>query len=253
MNKPKITVITVCYNAEKCIEKTIKSVLEQDYNNIEYIIVDGKSSDSTMSIINRYKEQISHVISEKDKGIYDAMNKGIDLASGEWVNFMNAGDTFANNKVLSAFCKMLDTSSCVVFGDEVMVEDNHQYLRKGVLYKNKFPDLGHQSTLIKADLMKKYHYDTSYKISADFDFLYKLYKQGLSFQYINLPISCYDISGLSSCNKYRLYKEHCMIKGITPNIMHLLKYKIEDFMPIRMFHILHRTKMFIKSNLKSKS
>ena len=94
MNNPKITVVTVCYNAVKDIEKTILSVVNQTYDNIEYIVVDGGSKDGTVNIIQKYEDRITKWISEPDKGIYDAMNKGILMATGDWINFMNAGDYF---------------------------------------------------------------------------------------------------------------------------------------------------------------
>jgi glycosyltransferase involved in cell wall biosynthesis len=90
--KPKISVITICYNAVDLIEKTILSVLHQSYDNIEYIIIDGNSTDGTVDIIQKYANQLAYWISEPDGGIFDAMNKGLDHATGEWVNFMNAGD-----------------------------------------------------------------------------------------------------------------------------------------------------------------
>ena len=96
----KISVITISYNAEKEIEKTILSVISQTYDNIEYIIVDGASKDNTISIVNKYKKKISCVISEPDKGIYDAMNKGIMHATGEWLIMRNAGDVFCDKSVL---------------------------------------------------------------------------------------------------------------------------------------------------------
>ena len=97
----KISVITICYNAEKTIERTIKSVLNQSYKNLEYIIIDGGSKDNTMKIVKRYKDKISSVISEPDNGIYDAMNKGVRIATGEWLNMMNAGDCYTNDEVLN--------------------------------------------------------------------------------------------------------------------------------------------------------
>lgn len=100
MNDFKISVITVCYNAVNEIEKTILSVLNQTYNNIEYIIIDGGSSDGTVDIIKKYADRLAYWLSESDKGIYDAMNKGIRVATGDYINFMNAGDRFANSKVI---------------------------------------------------------------------------------------------------------------------------------------------------------
>jgi cellulose synthase/poly-beta-1,6-N-acetylglucosamine synthase-like glycosyltransferase len=98
-NKPLISIITVVYNGEKFLEETIKSVINQTYDNVEYIIIDGGSSDGTIDIIKKYEDYIDYWVSEKDNGIYDAMNKGIDLATGIWINFMNAGDLFFDNTI----------------------------------------------------------------------------------------------------------------------------------------------------------
>lgn len=99
-NYPLVTVITVVYNAKELLEETILSVLNQTYSNIEYIIVDGGSTDGTLDIIKKYQDKISKYISEPDQGIYDAMNKGMSLSKGQWLNFMNAGDSFYSNDVL---------------------------------------------------------------------------------------------------------------------------------------------------------
>ena len=104
-NFPKVTIVTVTYNAEEYLEQTIKSVIKQDYPNIEYIIIDGASSDRTVEIIKEYQKYISYWTSEPDSGIYDAMNKGIDIATGEWINFMNAGDSFVEKNTISKVVK----------------------------------------------------------------------------------------------------------------------------------------------------
>lgn len=96
INNPKVSVVTICYNSVQFIEKTIQSVLSQTYPNIEYIVIDGGSTDGTKEIIEKYSSRISYWCSEKDRGIYDAMNKGIRKATGEWINFMNSGDCFVS-------------------------------------------------------------------------------------------------------------------------------------------------------------
>ena len=101
MNDPLISIVTVSYNAVATIEQTILSVINQTYPNIEYIIIDGGSKDGTIDIIRKYADQIAYWVSEPDEGIYDAMNKGIKIATGEWINFMNCGDSFLDMKVLN--------------------------------------------------------------------------------------------------------------------------------------------------------
>src|SRR5574338_486367 len=118
MNKPLISIITVCYNSVKTIEETIQSVLAQDYPAIEYIIVDGGSKDGTLDVIYQYKHKISQIISEPDNGIYDAMNKGIHLAKGDVVGLLNADDIYANNKVISAIMQVMsDPNIEACYGD----------------------------------------------------------------------------------------------------------------------------------------
>ena len=118
MNKPLISIITISYNAANTIERTILSIINQTYSNIEYIIEDGKSKDGTLDIVNKYKHQISAIYSEKDKGIFDAMNKALHRSTGEWIIFMNAGDTFHNNEVISnIFETQIPKEISVIYGD----------------------------------------------------------------------------------------------------------------------------------------
>ena len=104
-NQPKVSIITVCFNAKEMLITTLEDIRKQKYDNLEYIVVDGKSSDGTLDLLNNYQDIISKIVSEPDKGIYDAMNKGINIATGEWVIFMNAGDTFANENILTRVFK----------------------------------------------------------------------------------------------------------------------------------------------------
>ena len=104
---PKITIVTISYNIVTYIEKTILSVVNQTYPNIEYIVIDGGSTDGTLDVIKKYSDKITYWVSESDKGIYDAMNKGIDAATGDWINFMNAGDVFYHNNVIDEIIPFL--------------------------------------------------------------------------------------------------------------------------------------------------
>ena len=121
-NLPRVSVITVCYNAVSAIQRTILSVLSQTYENIEYIIIDGKSTDGTLAIIKKYESRIAFWLSEPDNGIYDAMNKAIDKATGEWVLFMNADDEFVDNKVVERFAFVAKTHKkyAAYYGDTIL-------------------------------------------------------------------------------------------------------------------------------------
>ena len=130
---PKVSIITVCFNSAKTIRDTIESVLSQDYPNIEYIVIDGGSSDQTLEIVKEYSDRIAIIVSEKDRGIYDAMNKGIALASGEIVGMLNSDDVYINENAVSELMrKMKDANSDSVFADLVIVDPEN--LNKVVRY-----------------------------------------------------------------------------------------------------------------------
>lgn len=232
MKPPIITIVTVCLNAVREIETTILSVLNQTYSNIEYIVIDGGSTDGTKDIIQKYQRRIAHYISEPDKGIYDAMNKGIDLATGEWINFMNAGDCFVNENVITNTVPALQGGHDVVFGNTIMANGRQMKLSKGKLYPDRFPKIGHQSSFVKTSLMKENHFNTKYIISADFDFLYKMYKGGKAFFYLDMEVALYNMDGTSSNHRELLYREHCEIRNQRLSWKRLLKYRIEDNLPI---------------------
>lgn len=143
-NFPKISIITVCYNSAKTIEDTLRSVISQDYPNIEYIVIDGNSMDETISILKRYSGKINILISEKDNGIYDAMNKGITLATGDIVGLINADDVYANTKVISKIAKVfLDENVDACFGDLVYFSSKQpekivRYWRAGPFVSGRF-------------------------------------------------------------------------------------------------------------------
>lgn len=192
----KITIITVCYNAENEIEKTILSVINQTYKNKEYIIIDGGSTDNTLKIINKYKNNIDVIISEPDKGIYDAMNKGIKLANGEWLNFMNAGDTFSSYSVLEeVFLKKIQDNIKFIYSDSYYISNNKKYLSK---HNHDKLTLLHQSCIYKKEL-HSYHgfYIVTPKIIVS-DLLFFASIPGNMFMKVDVPISCNSREGVSA-------------------------------------------------------
>ncbi|MCY1133837.1 glycosyltransferase family 2 protein [Bacteroides fragilis] len=127
-SNPLVTIITVCYNAETTIEKTILNVINQTYADIEYIIIDGGSNDGTIEIINKYANKISYWMSEPDRGIYDAMNKGIKLAKGDWVSFMNSGDSFYSLDTVEDVVQFIREEYDVIYGSVNVVCDSFRRL-----------------------------------------------------------------------------------------------------------------------------
>ena len=130
-NNPLISVVTVSYNAVSVIEQTIFSVINQTYPNVEYIIIDGGSTDGTVDIIKKYADKITYWVSEPDKGIYDAMNKGIELATGEWINFMNAGDSFYSFSILELIFGQTIFSNDIIYGDTLFLAPRSEERRVG--------------------------------------------------------------------------------------------------------------------------
>lgn len=212
-NKSKVTVVTVTYNAEKYLEQTIKSVIEQDYSNIEYIIIDGASTDGTINIIKKYEKYITRWISEPDNGIYDAMNKGIDLATGEWINFMNAGDTLVDN-ILSFINPYLNNNIDLFYGGMNYVKEDGSYFYMppydlSNIYK-RMP-LCHQSLFIKTSIMKKYKYSTDFKINGDLDFILKCYTNNYPYKFTNEPICNFLYGGLHTKDIPRRYLDEIYV------------------------------------------
>lgn len=215
---PKISVVTVCYNAVNDIERTILSVINQTYPNIEYIIIDGGSKDGTMDVVNRYKDNIDVIVSEPDKGIYDAMNKGIDRATGDFVQFLNAGDVLYNEHVFDKlFAKGIDDGIDVVYGDIIYV------MSFGTFYKipeaiEKFNvtfPITHPASFVRRKVFDTLKFNINLKIAADFAFLKQVYDNGGAFYYIpNVPIVYFDgISGVSSKNVYQAWYDFNLVLG----------------------------------------
>ena len=199
----KISVVTVCYNAEDLIEDTIRSVVNQTYPDIEYIVIDGASTDGTIDIIRRYSDKISYWISEKDKGIYDAMNKGIAAARGSYVIFMNAGDKFSNSNVIANVTPKLGEHTIVsgrwkrCYADGKEKSASPQAIES---LKVEMP-ICHQATFVKLSYHKTNPFDVSFRLSADYDFFYKAWRKNETFYYINdLIVDFLEDQGASTDN-----------------------------------------------------
>lgn len=191
----KISIITVCYNSEETLRDTIESVLSQSYGDIEYIIVDGNSRDSTMSIVKEYEGKIAHVLSEPDKGIYDAMNKGIKLATGDFVGILNSDDIFATPDSVQLIVDHLSNNpACeAVYGDLVFVErdDTSKVVRKYsserfAAWKVRFGFMvPHPTFYTRRSNFEKFGlYKLGYRVSADFELMARLMVSGIRFDRI---------------------------------------------------------------------
>lgn len=239
-NSPLISIITISYNVVSTIEETILSVINQTYSNIEYIIIDGNSTDGTVDIIKKYSDKISYWESKPDKGIYDAMNKGIHKATGKWINFMNAGDRFYDNYVLENFIPKISPTTDIAYGNVINIYSLGEILSipqpldqltRGMVFS-------HQATFITTDLHKKNLFDTSFKSSADYNFFYQMYKQYKSFEYIPITVAYFDAKTGMSKDCYHIVKrEDARIHGKDKNIFYIfiteldiLKYKFNQIL-----------------------
>ena len=216
----KVTVVTAVLNDAGHIEQTILSVISQTDIEIEYIIVDGGSKDGTLELIGKYKDKISLLISESDRGVYDAMNKGIKHSSGDFVYFLNSGDVLLNSSILSKIkFEDVNVRNTIIYGNVVVAYGNIEALEKPRPFFNskmKFKGIGicHQSMFFPGELIRNEKYDLSYKIAADYDLVYRLWRKGTEFLYRDITIAKYDWGKGISSNPYKLldvYRENARV------------------------------------------
>ena len=235
MDFPKISVITVVYNDKEGLEKTIQSVLSQTYGNVEYIVVDGRSTDGTVDVIKKYEQEIDIWVSEPDEGIYDAMNKGIKMASGEWLNFMNAGDVFYDENVLfKAF-------SIDIKNKEFMYSDYWQSDKTDGKYywheaDRKKGFVHHQSSIYKKDLHQTYGYYLTQKPISVYDLIFFLSVPEDKFFKLPFEIAKNDGTGISNRGKWVWEKAEITrvlfgIKTLNSAIVTLMKVRLRDSLP----------------------
>ena len=203
----KISVITVCFNSTSTIEETFKSVQKQSYKNIEYIVIDGGSNDGTLDLIKSYQKIITFWKSEKDKGLYDAINKGIELATGDYIGILNSDDTFFNDDTIKnvADCLNKSTNIDAIIGD-IVQHKNKKIIRK-YSSKNWKPEklkVGfmppHPSIFIKRKLFKELgNYSLGYKIGADYELIIRFFlKNNISYKYSGITTTSMAVGGASS-------------------------------------------------------
>ena len=216
----KVTVVTAVLNDAGHIEQTILSVISQTDIEIEYIIVDGGSKDGTLELIGKYKDKISLLISEPDRGVYDAMNKGIKYSTGDFVYFLNSGDVLLNPSILSKIkFEDVNVRNTIIYGNVVVAYGNIEALEKPRPFFNskmKFKGIGicHQSMFFPGKLIRNEKYDLSYKIAADYDLVYRLWRKGTEFLYRDITIAKYDWGKGISSNPYKLldvYRENARV------------------------------------------
>jgi len=203
----KISIVTTSYNSEKTIEDTILSVLSQNYQNFEHIIVDGASKDSTMEIVKKYEDKYKgrlKYISQPDKGIYDGMNKGIIQATGDYTLFLNTDDTLYNNTTIEDFVKNIKEQSDVYYGNNKIINEYGEYINKprDITLLNRKWVLSHQATFIKTKLLKDNLFDINYRYCADYKQISNLYLNKYTFTYIDLTIATTPISSGTTYNNY---------------------------------------------------
>ena len=226
---PKISIITVSYNAVATIEQTILSVINQTYENIEYIIIDGGSTDGTIDIIKKYEDQISYWISEPDNGIYDAMNKGIIKTTGEWIYFLNSGDYFLDNEIINKIAKVIFynkiAKETIVLGKiRCFYDEFFMGIVKGKSMVDAWYMPPHQGMFIARALYKKYPYFSYLKILGDRELLIRLKQAEIKeFFQVNEVIAQYDLGGISGNPKNALlvFKESL--------VLHLIYEKLNVF------------------------
>lgn len=200
----KFSVITINYNNRSGLESTIQSVLRQDYKDYDYIIIDGGSNDGSVEIIDKYKSGIDYAISEKDSGVYDAMNKGIKLAKGDYIVFMNSGDQFFDEFVLSTYSTNIEEKYQIYYGNVEGVDKNGS---KDITYPETlnlsqwlFDTINHQASAIKRSLFSEFGlYNTNSRITADWQFFTKMFLvHRVQFKHLNKKLAIIDLNGISS-------------------------------------------------------
>ena len=242
--KVNITIVTVVLNDQNKIVKTIQSVINQNYKDYEYIIVDGKSSDFTRQRINQFRKYIDKIFVKKDESIYEAMNLAIKHSQGEWIFFLNSGDWFCNRNVLNFFSDKI-FSSKIIYGNVIKSYKNFNIVWNVKNFnKDSFiMPFSHQSAFVRTALLQKNFFKINFKIISDFIFFYDCFLKKIRFQKINKNISVVSTEGISNKNRIKSLLESIRyffyIKRyfITINLFLSLFYQILIYFSKKIIHI----------------
>jgi glycosyltransferase involved in cell wall biosynthesis len=201
--KPLFTIVTVVYNGEQFLEETILSVINQTYDNVEYIIIDGGSNDGTLNIIRKYERLIDYWVSEKDSGIYDAMNKGISLSKGELVGLINADDFYDLNAIELVSESFIESEADIIFGTKRLINEELDLYRDIVIeapssLESVLLHSVHPTVFVKKAVYERMNFCLDYRVSADYKFMLDSYLSGVTFCKIPKVLACMRMGGISS-------------------------------------------------------
>ncbi len=247
---PRLSIITICYN-QPDIEQTCQSVINQSWRDFEWIVIDGGSTDGTLEILKKYKDKITKLVSEKDNGRYNAMNKGIRLCSGDFISFLNGGDSYFDNDALKNVFEKNEYNECVLYGNVLIMQSENTLSENNNIRKlpEKLPKdffvydcICHQSTFISKSLFDKYGlYDETYQIISDREKWLLFTKNNVEFRYIDLTISNFKNDGISSLEKHqKLYKKERrkILSNYYPK-SHRFKTKLKKILTLLKYCILN--------------
>jgi len=208
-----LSIVVVSLNSKIDFIKTIKSIINQTYKKKEIIVIDGSSCDGTIEQIKKFKKYFRKVVIENDKGIYDAMNKGIKLSKGKWTMFLNSGDIFYRRNILDKIFKQKLSNSEILFGDTLINNKKIKYFAKAKNFTNNtiIMPFCHQSAIVRTKILKNLLFDLNYKYSSDFDFFNRCYCRKKIFYKLNHTIANVLANGLSDNNRQKVYSENIKI------------------------------------------
>ena len=237
-NELLISIITVVRNDVSHISSTIESVLSQTYSAIEFIVIDGASTDGTKEVIEKYADCMNYWKSEPDKGVYDAMNKGIALSTGDFVYFLNSGDTLLSSTTLADMhLEQVEDKNTIVYGNVLAKYWDGEYVEKPMPFFDtcmKFKGIGinHQTMFFPGDVIRHFKYDLRFRIAADYDMAYRMWKQGIKFLYRDVTVARYEWGNGISSNPNKLldvYRENAKVCHQELSPLYWLKMMLEHY------------------------